>query len=850
MNCPECNQENTTEATSCVKCGFKFPIKGKRKNVKDDAPENEKNPSKDTKKEEVVIAIPRPQQVLWGFGNDLWWEAKNPGGVVYVNTEKVTPKGRPAVTRPILALAKIISHSVGARGDVPRPLALLESDKADKAKGTQVAVTGKYGLLATPYCGDVETKLHLWSPELYQADASAEESEAEKKAEEDALKELEEQDELAAEQEDKELDAEQQEAEKQKSGDKFVLDLGLAKSDAPKGPVGPIVVKAETDMDQMVTTLDKGHLFALALGGIDHSAQIVPQVRTCNRGAWLRMETRIAAIKWGKRGRNKLAELRQKAAQAKMQVDGQKKEANLVTQNTIGENGDVIGRIYLFYHQPDHRDFDWDKLIRIPAWFYFQIFYVVNNEAVGIGHYSMGNGRPVVSLCPTQDEITAFLRAHKALDFNDPRQPENQKKIQDGQWYPDPPYAALQWLSDNGDPVIRFRNFSAAGFSGDEIDIIRKYNWWLNGGACDPTKGDLRSDHREIVRTSRLALTNGDIKLMDDLLTAKKLTENQTERLAQLVAAQRIEVSRITVRSKPFPKDDAEIKEWVEALGRSWTEADWDNLKDLQVTQDKIDKAIKDEHVNQKRLLEKQKKQLIKANGKLMGRIEYLEILAPPNNRLLALEHMQKDGKAKGNSELEQCAEAIKGECRAVKDDLDIEQPDLYPTLDLSGGRGYPEVDHIVPKNRNGKNRYDNARLVSFAQNHIYRDKVYLSPNRTESIKEKARQRCAANYEKEKERLKKHTDFLRQHTELVDEFRRKPDERLIPMIRDFIKEYDVKLDDRSERPEAPVPVQVAIPLPPPQQPVVQQPVVQPVVMQQPVVIVPPPQPDTQPMQVN
>ena len=52
------------------------------------------------------------------------------------------------------------------------------------------------------------------------------------------------------------------------------------------------------------------------------------------------------------------------------------------------------------------------------------------------------------------------------------------------------------------------------------------------------------------------------------------------------------------------------------------------------------------------------------------------------------------------------------------------ERPDPYPVLTESSGRAFPEADHITPKHRSGRNAYDNCRLVSFALNHIYRDKV------------------------------------------------------------------------------------------------------------------------------
>jgi hypothetical protein len=52
------------------------------------------------------------------------------------------------------------------------------------------------------------------------------------------------------------------------------------------------------------------------------------------------------------------------------------------------------------------------------------------------------------------------------------------------------------------------------------------------------------------------------------------------------------------------------------------------------------------------------------------------------------------------------------------------ERPDPYPVLSEGSGRAFPEADHVVPKHRNGRNAYDNCRLVSFALNHIYRDKL------------------------------------------------------------------------------------------------------------------------------
>jgi hypothetical protein len=838
MICPveNCQTENDDSATSCKKCGQKFAPAGKRKG---NSAVKETQANKDTKTE-VVIAVAKTPQVDWGSGSEGWWEAKD-ADVVYLNTDKVFCKDKSEVIRPIVAVAKIVPRSVGARGDVPRPMALLAPDKVTGARGTAKTPSGNFGALTIPYFGDEEQKLHLWSPELYRME-STETSTEEEEEEQKALKALEKEDELQSEKEDKEAEEqEKKEAESKEvenKDEKFILDLSQKDKVFDKSPAVKVEVKAETDMDQMCTALDKGHLFALALGGIDHSAQIVPQVRTCNRGTWLRMETRIASSNWRERGKKKLAEVKLQEAQQKMSVDSKEetRDANLETKNTLSTETAVIGRIYLFYHKQTARDYDWDKLIRIPAWFYFQIYYIAEGRTIGIGHYSMGNGRPVNGLRPTEEEITAFLRAHKALDYEDPRTPETQDRIAKGQWYPDPPYAALQWLSDQKDPVIRFRNFSAAGFAPDEIDIIRKYNWWLNGGACNPEMGVLRSDYRAIIRDRRRALVASDYEIMDKLLDGKDLEENEKRRLAELVAEQKREVEQIQKGDKPFPDMDNDLEDWVTChkdpktgVKFTWDEDVWNDAGTLDRAQKELAKTLASGQFNGAFLKERtDKKQLTSANATLTKRVAYLNRLEGPAERLSALEQMQKDGKAKGNAAAETCAREIQAERKDVALDLEIEQPDLYEELDLSGGRGFPEVDHIIPKNRNGWNRYDNARLVSFAQNHIYRDKVYLSESRTEKDKEKARQRCAANYEKEKERVKKRSDFLRQHALLVDEFRVNPDRRLLPMIRDFIKTWGVQLDDRSERPEAPPVKPVEVQAQAPQPLVIQIPQVQPV----------------------
>lgn len=43
------------------------------------------------------------------------------------------------------------------------------------------------------------------------------------------------------------------------------------------------------------------------------------------------------------------------------------------------------------------------------------------------------------------------------------------------------------------------------------------------------------------------------------------------------------------------------------------------------------------------------------------------------------------------------------------------EKSDPFPELDEASGQAYPEVDHILPKKKQGTSSYANARLVSFS---------------------------------------------------------------------------------------------------------------------------------------
>ena len=88
----------------------------------------------------------------------------------------------------------------------------------------------------------------------------------------------------------------------------------------------------------------------------------------------------------------------------------------------------------------------------------------------------------------------------------------------------------------------------------------------------------------------------------------------------------------------------------------------------------------------------------------------------------------------------------------------DGEENDPYPLLTEGSGQAYPEVDHIVPKKQPklGLNSYRNARLVSFAHNHIYREKPSVP-----TIQEKIEEFCLRPIsDMQKERIRAEWPYL------------------------------------------------------------------------------------------
>lgn len=136
------------------------------------------------------------------------------------------------------------------------------------------------------------------------------------------------------------------------------------------------------------------------------------------------------------------------------------------------------------------------------------------------------------------------------------------------------------------------------------------------------------------------------------------------------------------------------------------------------------------------------------------------------------------------------------------------EEPDPFPRLDEASGQAYPEVDHIITKtSKGGTNSYNNARLVSFALNHIYLTKPSY-PGEVRGIHE---QELTENdikdaikiYDKKMEEKKelieakaKFSDAFRNIRELhysgVFHFRNNPDPELKERMKDFASNPKIK----------------------------------------------------------
>ena len=268
--------------------------------------------------------------------------------------------------------------------------------------------------------------------------------------------------------------------------------------DTVEGAEGEAEKESETLGD--LEEFDKGHLVALFLGGADNSWQIVPQVRGCNRDTWLQMERAIHDI-----------------AGRKTSLAGTIGLA-LEEVNTIALQS-IVMRIHVLY--ADRRGEVRTGDPRIPVWFYVQLF--LKDKA--IGHFSIANQPRKRTAWPTDDEVAWFKYAHVKLGIPIPdhectfipdaaRAAFRQKNYldavaelltvtrTDNECYLDArdgdddtsksnrilkdalsttsgPLRALQWLFNQG---VLAHTMKPAPFEGGQIEIIRKYNLWLNGG--------------------------------------------------------------------------------------------------------------------------------------------------------------------------------------------------------------------------------------------------------------------------------------------------------------------------------------------------------------------------------
>ena len=132
------------------------------------------------------------------------------------------------------------------------------------------------------------------------------------------------------------------------------------------------------------------------------------------------------------------------------------------------------------------------------------------------------------------------------------------------------------------------------------------------------------------------------------------------------------------------------------------------------------------------------------------------------------------------------------------------EEPDPFPWLDEASGQAYPEVDHIVTKtSKGGTNSYNNARLISFALNHIYLTKPSY-PGEVRGIHEpelsgEKLESAIKEYDKKMEEKKelieakaKFSDAFKNIRELhrggVFHFRDNPDLELKELMKDFAED--------------------------------------------------------------
>lgn len=688
-----------------------------------------------------------------------------------------------------------------------------------------------------------------------------------------------------------------------------------AESDADSAEEA-VLIKAHPDLAHTMACFDRGHLFALQLGGIDHAAQIVPQMRNCNQRTWARMEKDILGLAmpdaarrtaWRKRiapgaqadkasatpvvpvpaqlaasstalasdaGASSTAPASASAASSTMPVSitnasgaapasagtntststsGASSQgptdvhSAFENPNTLDRKNDVVARIFVFHHRREPQDDGehWDALERIPAWFYVQVYFVTERGALGLAHYSMANGRQVALAPPTPDQIAAFERAHASLGYP----ADALQRVEDGTWYPDPPYAALQHLADEKDAVMPVVTLGADAFTQEQREIIRSYNAWLNGGSA--AQYQLLSDYRPAVRAHLIAGLEAKVAVYDALLKGNPLDDQQQDELKAMhddlqTQCQRIG-KEIAFEELMTSKNVAKLYKYLDGKNKAATAVDSSAAQSarkrknassgssvsasaatahaasapvaastaasppatLQTTSSacwatdaarlwRCEGEVRRALVNGIQQSAVDNPWVIKWNTLFETQLTVLERTAPVRQTLDALKDLEE---RKADTIATAHIRDIRNGCCGALQRLEHEQPDLYPRLALSGGRDFPEVDHIKPKSSAGTNRYDNARLVSFAQNHIYRDKTYAVSS-SSSKSAAAEDRSTATYEKEKQRIGQ-VHVITAHMAGVDRFSAAPDPRLAAMVKHFRDTHGVGLSALSDRPAAP-----------------------------------------------
>lgn len=546
---------------------------------------------------------------------------------------------------------------------------------------------------------------------------------------------------------------------------------------------------------------DKGHVIALMLGGVDDSWQIVPQARSCNRGTWLNMEGQIwRMLPSGSDETPELDELtsvvdtkpvllasvpvqttdksksdKNEIQPSKMKDEAQPINGNLMVVNTHNLRSITV-EVFIYYHALGDP--------RIPVWFYVQVYQgSKQNKKIGLAHYSFANGRLEGGAMPTKEEIAEFVRAHKALGYpTDPCDQQTAKKIADGAWYPDPPYRALDWLYKNKSGIIPNQTFAADSFPPRQIAIIRKYNRWLN---C----GKLMSDYRPAVRKYLLGKLAQGAQLYNKILQRQKLGPEEL-----ILLDDKIDDAKYKIDSYVTEQRLAEFKEMsAEKV-----------IEERQAVIKESNKLAKEKETAS----ESRQMAISALTGTLTNKNLKLDELAMLKSELEAYEKVKQAGAGVQLTEYESNAvRRAQAAYNFQQDDVASEEPELYEELDETGGRNYPEVDHVVPKNRAGRNTYLNARLVSFAHNHIYRDKkldpeIALTPNDNKAKKkyETAKVETKKRYDAEKAMSEKYIAVRLHHQAGIKAFMQQPDKHLLLKIEAFRQIYGLLLNTLSDRP--------------------------------------------------